>query len=205
MSDLDLAGLRALAEAATPGPWAYSGYAGIFAPDNGYDAWTDARLDEGHSLDRAIRDPCEPCGGGTCEFHTEDYERDNRIASVRPHHGDTAIGSKAKCAAFIVAADPSVVLALLDRLEAAEAAVADAWDDGWDTGRLLRGPACPSDHNPHRKALGGPGRCLGADLRASEPDRALGDGQPCGPCRFEDHRECAGNGCRCCETGGAQR
>ncbi len=29
--------------------------------------------------------------------------------------------------------------------------LADAWNEGWDERAVVKGPACPTDHNPYRE------------------------------------------------------
>lgn len=100
---LDREALRALAEAATPGPWAATGHCGSYSgrADRGYDkTWTYHILqaNTGRRLDyfAVNTDPAEP----------------------KP-------APPSNCA-FIAAADPSTVLALLARLDEAETLLADA-------------------------------------------------------------------------------
>lgn len=122
---IDTARLRALAEAATPGPWFYNGYSAIFArevpdPIDGltFDEWAE-KLDDGHSAERYGACPaCETDRPTGCRYAAEWYRRDNGcVAGVPAAYGDTAIGQQAGNAAYIAAADPPTMLALLDEIE----------------------------------------------------------------------------------------
>ena len=124
MTGLDLAVLRTVAEAATPGPW-YLPYGAE------WQVWHGASEAE-------VRRACVGLDHGTMtEVDAEEiFERTGTLA-----HGDF---ERAEDAAFIAAANPVVLLALLDRLAAVEALhvrkYAGHGPDGGDT----RGAYC--DH-----------------------------------------------------------
>lgn len=127
--------IRALADTGTPGPWYFNGYSNIGSPDNGYDAWSMERVNDGHTLEgRLGAGRCDACGdwswaytdatgdtteypGHGCRLYTEDYNRDPSVADVPAHHGDTAIGRRAEDAAKIVAA-VNALPALADLIDA---------------------------------------------------------------------------------------
>jgi hypothetical protein len=116
MSDLTperLAELRALAENATPGPWFYNGYSGVFSSPltQVYDD-----LDDPECEVPAHKESCGngPCPG--CPFFEHEHEHGPLVAHVPAHHGDTAIGRHAADGAFIAEAR-ALVPALLDEIE----------------------------------------------------------------------------------------
>ena len=119
----DLNAIKARWAAATPGPWFFNGYSGIGCADNGYDAWLDERIDEGHTLYRRINaEPCEPCGTPDCGYYDEDYDREPFVAHVSAHHGDTAVRRRALDAEAIAHApeDIAALLAEVERLRSPE-------------------------------------------------------------------------------------
>ena len=148
--------IRALADTGTPGPWYFNGYSNIGSPDNGYDAWSMERVDDGHTLEgRLGAGRCDACGdwswaytdatgdtteypGHGCRLYTEDYNRDPSVADVPAHHGDTAIGRRAEDAAKIVAAVNALpALAFYAAIrevhtQAPSEATRDALDKAWD-------------------------------------------------------------------------
>lgn len=91
----DRAALRATAEAATPGPWTAD--PGLWSPPDWPEHWGYRKVD-----------------AGVRRIASTDGARED-TASDRAHVAD---------AAYIAAADPATVLALLDALDAAEAEVA---------------------------------------------------------------------------------
>jgi hypothetical protein len=110
--------LRTLAEAATPGPWTYNGYAGLASVPllHEWDPWTDSV--DGHALEpRGKCDACVRAEGG-CDFAPEAYRRDPWVAYIPAQYGDTATGRHHADAQLIEAMHPSIVLALADVLEA---------------------------------------------------------------------------------------
>ena len=123
---LDLDRLEALTKEATPGPWFYNSYSAIFSTPKikTYDEWFDT-IPEGHTVERygscpACGDWKAPtaCGLATpasnhgCRYFDEDYKRDPLVAHVPSHHGDTAIGRRAKDAELIEAAVNALPLLL---------------------------------------------------------------------------------------------
>lgn len=88
------------------GPWFYNSYSAVFSQPmvRSYDPWLEARLDEGHSLER--RERCDACDAPSCQRYTESYHRDPLIAHVPSHHGDTAIGRCQADAEHIEIHDP---------------------------------------------------------------------------------------------------
>ena len=107
----DLPTLLRLAEAATPGPWFYDGYSGVFTEDptiQANDAALDARVMAGENP--PDRDPVW-------------LAAETRVCSVPAAYGDTAIGRQQADAQWIAAASPAVVSALCKRLMAAEEAL----------------------------------------------------------------------------------
>jgi hypothetical protein len=111
--------LRTLAEAATPGPWTYNSYNGIFSVPRvrEWDPWLDT-VDESHS--EARRGECKACEktAGGCDLAGEFYRRNPYVSGVPAEYGDTATGQHAADAELIAAMHPDVVLALADWLEA---------------------------------------------------------------------------------------
>ena len=114
---------KALAEAATPGPWFGNSYSAVFSSplSKTYDAWSGPLIDAGHTLER--KGECPPCGdwkvppyvpgpgyGHGCRHFGEDYDRDPLVATVPAHHGDTAIRRHAMDAELIAHNDPTRVL-----------------------------------------------------------------------------------------------
>lgn len=116
---LDLAHIRAVAEAATPGPWFWNSYNVIFSRplQRLYSAF-----EEEHEAAGA---PWGPDGEYAGEWAERFREIDPHVASVPATAGDTATGRHAADAAHIAAWSPSVALTVLDRLERAEAALAE--------------------------------------------------------------------------------
>lgn len=130
---------KALAEGATEGPWSYNSYSAIFGPfSQEYEDWEEARIDEGHTLEGKHGAPeCPVCGpwtwdctnertgkvttydGRGCKLYSECYEREQIVAYVPAHHGDTATGRRVADAKFIEAAREAVpaLLADVERLE----------------------------------------------------------------------------------------
>lgn len=117
----DYSKLRELAKKATPGPWSCNSYSAIAAPHlfRADEEFWDSVPDE-HTADRAHKFPCTPCGGGQCRYYTPSFESEPIVATVPAHHGDTAIGRQQADMYFIEAANPAVILELLDRLDALE-------------------------------------------------------------------------------------
>lgn len=115
-----VAEIRARLEAATPGPWGYNSYSGVFGPpelcgaDDGPDYPESPRPTPGSSEDRLW-----------VAQRSAAYEADPRICKVPALYGDTAIGRHKADAEFISHAREDVPW-LLARL-AALAAERDEW------------------------------------------------------------------------------
>jgi hypothetical protein len=115
-----LDGLRALLAEATPGPWFYNSYNGVYSEPKcaeHEEFWTDARDADGHSYDHRPGQVCEACGPRyfthadgkrgqywDCERSKDALAVEPRVCSVPPTMGDTALGRQASDAKLIVAA-----------------------------------------------------------------------------------------------------
>lgn len=126
MSD-DLAPIRERLGAATPGPWFWNSYSGVFAggPEinpRSYDEWWDAQEAAGAT------DADFEKGG---RLYAEDYRRDPLVAHVPAIAGDTATGRHAADADFIAnaPADVAYLLAEVDRLRDLASALAFPVED----------------------------------------------------------------------------
>lgn len=112
MADLDLDAIRRRCDAATPGPWFWNSYSGIFSTPfvQRDEAFTEA-ICETEWGDREYRDWPE-------EWQDRKSEERSDVAHVPPHHGDTAIGRQAADADFIAHAreDVPALLAEIERL-----------------------------------------------------------------------------------------
>jgi hypothetical protein len=103
----DLAELRRLAEAATPGPWFCDGV----SAEEGRGKYTayEVTVPNSRGDHQSIVDTFN---SGIAEIHEEEYDRWDEVGR--------------RNAAFIAAANPAAILALIDRTEKAEAALASA-------------------------------------------------------------------------------
>lgn len=128
----DLDALRVLSEAATPGPWFYTGYSAIHSKpmlkvDDEF--WTDERMADGHTYDHRVGQTCPECGErpainektgerfGTywdCARHKDAHDVDPVVSWVPAQYGDTATGKHAIDAEFIAAAVNYVRASLAD-------------------------------------------------------------------------------------------
>ena len=121
-----LARLRALAAEATPGPWFYNGYGGVFSSP------LTQVFDDLDNPECELPKHKESCGTGPCPgcpYFEHEHEHGPVVAHVPVHHGDTAIGRHAVDAAFI-AETRSLVPALLDEIERLRAVIQDVRDEG---------------------------------------------------------------------------
>lgn len=113
----------------SPTPWAYNSYSRIVSvPQMRVEEdefWTEERFNDDHTYDKRIGELCPGCGDrpmlingerrGTfwdCALYTEAYEADCEVASVPPHHGDTAIGRRCRDAELIANAPDDLAFAL---------------------------------------------------------------------------------------------
>jgi hypothetical protein len=120
--------LDVLASKASPGPWFFNSYSYVgSAPKT--PAYNDWEPGPDHTLERTGK--CEPCGdwreaaachswprGHGCQYFDQDYDMDPEVVSVRSHHGDTAVRSRAADAEYIAAMNPLVGKALVSMLRA---------------------------------------------------------------------------------------
>jgi hypothetical protein len=108
--------LRALAAAATPGPWFYDSYSRVFCSAKGR-LYDDIEFPE--CVVPAWKTSCDEPRGSChgCPFFEHDYRESPVVAFVQPHHGDTAIGQRSADAEFVAAVSPDVVVGLLDELD----------------------------------------------------------------------------------------
>jgi hypothetical protein len=160
--DLDLDALRAAAEAATPGPWERGDpwlVAGVF-PENfgegrcaycdrhGEPVWTGVRDINGQRMLAHVHRDAEP------------YGMDHLITAADGQAGAAVAGNydyeaggiiEARDTAYIAAADPSTVLALLDRVERAENALWQIADR--DGEHAVKRPAWGELHSIAMRAL----------------------------------------------------
>lgn len=111
---IDLAKLKALAEAATPGPWRYR-------PDK-YDDWGYVRGPSDDEIDIGWTIAVVSAGR-----HVSVAEKDEHRRTETDPYGDNA--------QFIAAANPTAVLALIDRVEELERALKPFADEAseWET------------------------------------------------------------------------
>jgi predicted nucleic acid-binding Zn-ribbon protein len=81
----------------SPGPWFYSGYAGVFSGPlvQGYDDWTEPLVvHASHSLERYTG--CTECGTSQCQYFKENYDvRDPVVAELPAEYVATATGRHA--------------------------------------------------------------------------------------------------------------
>jgi hypothetical protein len=81
----------------SPGPWFYSGYAGVFSGPlvQGYDDWIEPLVvHASHTLERYTG--CTECGTSQCQYFKENYDvRDPVVAELPAEFGDTATGRHA--------------------------------------------------------------------------------------------------------------
>jgi hypothetical protein len=130
--------LRERAEAATPGPWAWNSYNGVFSVPRvrEYDPWLDTVGDD-HSEER--HGECRACGKseGGCDLAGEFYRRNPRVAGVPAQYGDTATGQHAADAQLIELMHPGVALALADSLDAIAKHTSIGWEMGLDARPIL--------------------------------------------------------------------
>lgn len=111
----DLESLRALAEKATPGPWSYDGD----EDEDGYGRYTSYRL-YGETLSRDYDILADSINS------TASTIRDERDGDGGTRYDETA----QRNFAFIAAANPQTVLALLSRLQECEKALGAMTDAG---------------------------------------------------------------------------
>lgn len=113
---MDDSALRAKAEKATRGPWFSNGYSSISAANKvePYEQWLES--EDGKRFLAQAEHQRGP-------LHDKEYELDPNVAYVPAHHGDTATGQHADDREYIAACSPERILALLDRVAAAEAVV----------------------------------------------------------------------------------
>jgi hypothetical protein len=129
MSDLtpdQIVRLRALAAEATPGPWFYNGYSGVFS------APLTQVYDDLEDFECKVPEYKESCGDGPCSgcpFFEHEYRHGPLVVHVPAHHGDTAIGRHAADGAFIAEAC-SLIPALLDEIERLRAVIDDVRAEG---------------------------------------------------------------------------
>lgn len=117
---IDLAAIKARADAATEGPWFYNSYSGIFTAHRllEFDDWMDPLVDGGHTLERGGTCPACTSAKG-CAIAREVYDREPIVAHVPAWAGDTAVGRRCADAEFIAAArtDVPALLAAVAELE----------------------------------------------------------------------------------------
>lgn len=116
-----IAEIRARLEAATPGPWGYNSYSGVFGPPD------LCAADDGPDYPESPRPtPGSPEDRGWVAQRSAAYEADPRVCKVPALYGDTAIGRHAADAEFIAHAreDVPYLLARLDALAAEASDVA---------------------------------------------------------------------------------
>lgn len=93
---MKLSEFQQLVEGATPGPWFYNSYSGVFS----------APLME---QCKALEDECAAAGWPPCDLPQDQpwydrfYDTEPQVCKVPAHHGDTATGRHAANAAFIAA------------------------------------------------------------------------------------------------------
>ena len=103
--------LRALAEAATPGPW-FLNYSAVHAK---------TLVDEHVRVERLIEDEEKSTGGNLPDDHPLWSQLpDTAIATVEIAGGDTPTRRGARNGEFIAEVNPAAVLALLDEVDVAE-------------------------------------------------------------------------------------